>query len=56
MQSLWQYATLHARGLVRRPAFIMTAVATMALGSGFAQVKTGTILLDDINAMQLRNV
>src|SRR5688500_3706158 len=56
MQERWQDRRLPARGLIKRPGLILVAVSTLALSTGFTQVKPKTISLDDLNAMRSRNV
>lgn len=56
MQRLRQDRRLRACRLMEQPSFITLAVLTMALGTGFTQVKTTTIPLDNPSEMQPRNV
>jgi hypothetical protein len=56
MQELWRDLRFRARRLMKQPGFILIAVATLAPGAGFTQVKTTTIPLDNLNEMQPRNV
>ena len=56
MQKLWQNLCFRARGLMKQPGFILIAVATLAPGASFTQVRTTTIPLDNLNEMQPRNV
>jgi len=55
MQNLWQALPLRACRLMKQPVFILIAGLTLALSTGFTQVKTGTIPLDDLK-MQSSNV
>src|SRR5262244_3979015 len=56
MQRLWRDPRFRARRLMKQPMFILIAVWTLALSSGFTQIKTTTIPLDSSNEMQPRNV
>jgi hypothetical protein len=56
MQKLWQDLHLCACRLMKQPAFILIAVLTMASSTGFTQVKTTAIPLDNPSDMQPRNV
>ncbi|MGH9848799.1 MAG: family 16 glycoside hydrolase [Blastocatellia bacterium] len=56
MQRLWQYLRFDERGLMKQPMFILIAVLTLALGTGFTQVKPTTIPLDDPSELLPRNV
>ncbi len=56
MQKLWQDLRFHARRLMKQPLFILIAVLTLALSTGFKQVNTTTIPLDNLNEMQPLNV
>jgi hypothetical protein len=56
MHKPWQDLCLHARGLTKQAGFILIAVATLAPGAGFTQVKFRTIPLDNLKDMQPRNV
>ena len=55
MQKLWQDLRFHARRLMKQPVFILIAVLTPALSTGFTQIKPTTIQLDDLK-MQPSNV
>src|SRR5262247_2936198 len=56
MRRLWQSLRLGARKLTKQPGFSLIAVLTLALSTGFTQVKTTTIPLDAPSEMQPRNV
>jgi len=56
LQKLWQNLCFRARGLMKQPGFILIAVATLAPGASFTQVRTTTIPLDNLNEMQPRTV
>ena len=56
MQRLRQDRRLRACRLMKQPGFILMTVLTMALGTGFTQVKTTAIRLDNPSEMQPRNV
>ena len=56
MQNLWQDLCFRAPRLMHQPGFILIAVSTLALATGFTQVKTRTIPLDVLSEMQSRNV
>jgi len=56
MQKLWRGLRLRARRLMKQPVFILIAVLAPALSTGFTQVKTTTIPLDNPSGMQPRNV
>jgi hypothetical protein len=56
LADLWQDLSFHARRSVKQPMFILIAVLTLALSTGFTQVQPTTIPLDNPNEMQLRNV
>ena len=47
MQRLWQDPRFRARRLMKQPMFILIAVLTLALSTGFTQIKTTTIPLDN---------
>src|SRR5262249_49687967 len=56
MQKLWQDLRFHARRLMKQLMFTLIAVSTLAMSTGFTQVKTTTIPLDNPSEMQPRNV
>src|SRR5215475_11142438 len=56
MQTLLQDLRSVARRLGKQPSFIWIAVLALALSTGFTQVKTTTIPLDNPSEMQPRNV
>ncbi len=56
MNSLRQDTRFPARRVMKQPVFILIAVLTLALNTGFTQVKTTTISLDDPGETRLRNV
>jgi hypothetical protein len=56
MQRLWQDLRFRARRLMKQPMVSLSAVLTLALATGFTQVKTTTIPLDNLNELQPRNV
>jgi hypothetical protein len=56
MQKLWQDPRFSMRSLMQQPMFILLAVLTLALSTGFTQVKTTTIALDNPSELQPRNV
>lgn len=56
MKKRWQYLRFRARRLMKPPGLILVAVSTLGLSTGFTQVKTRTIPLDALKAMQSRNV
>jgi hypothetical protein len=56
MNTFWQDMRFRARRLMKQPMFILIAVLTLALSTGFTQVKTTTIPLDNPSELQLRNV
>jgi len=57
MQRLWQELRSDARRLLKQPIFfILIALLTPALRTGFTQVKPTTISLDNPDEMQTRNV
>jgi hypothetical protein len=56
MQTLWQGLRLPARWLMKQPMFLLIAVLTPMLSTGFTQVKKTTIPLDKPSEMQPRNV
>ena len=51
MQRLRQDRRFRACRLMKQPGFILMTVLTMALGTGFTQVKTTTIRLDNPSEM-----
>src|SRR5688572_21062243 len=56
MQRLWQDLRLRSRKLIKQRAFILVAVSTLCPATGFTQVNTTTIPLDNLADMQPRNV
>jgi hypothetical protein len=56
MEELSQGVRYHIRKLRNESVFILIAIAALAPGTVFAQRKTTTVALDDLNEMQLRNV
>ena len=56
MQRFRQDRHFRACRLMKQPGFILMTVLTMALGTGFTQVKTTAIRLDNPSEMQPRNV
>jgi hypothetical protein len=56
LADLWQDLCFHARQLMKQPMIILIAVLTLPLSTGFTQVKTTTIPLDNPSEMQPRNV
>jgi len=56
MQRLWRDPRFRARRLMKQLMFILIAVWTLALSTGFTQIKTTTIPLDNPNELQPRNV
>ena len=56
MQKLWQDLRFPGARLIKQSGFILIAVSTLALGTGFTQLKTGAIPLDALDEMQSRNV
>jgi len=55
MQRLWQELGFVEPVPMKQPLFVLIAVLTLALGTGFAQLKTGTTPLDDLK-LQPSNV
>src|SRR5215813_11641753 len=55
MKTLWQDLCFQARRLMKQRGIILIAVLTLALATGFTQVKTTTIPLDDLK-LQSSNV
>src|SRR5712692_3664215 len=55
MQRLWQKLRFVEPMPMKQPLFVLIVVLTLALGTGFTQVKTGTIPLDDLK-LQPSNV
>lgn len=56
MQRLWQGLRFNTRRLMKQPGVFLIAILTLALGTGFTQVKITTIPLDAQSEMQSRNV
>jgi hypothetical protein len=56
MQRHWQDLRTHARRLMKQSGALLIAILTLALGTGFTQVRTRTISLDALSEMQARNV
>src|SRR5215475_14917928 len=56
MQRLWRDPRFRARRLMKQPMFILIAIWTLTLSTGFTQIKTTTIPLDNPNELQPRNV
>src|SRR5262245_38814892 len=56
MQGLGKDLRFRARRLMKQHVFILIAVSTLALSTGFTQVKTTAIPLDNPSEMQSRNV
>jgi hypothetical protein len=56
LADLWQDLRFHVRRLMKPPIFILIVVLTLPLSTGFTQVKTTTIPLDNPSEMQPRNV
>ena len=56
MQNLWQELRFPARWLMKQPTFLLIAVLTLVLSTGFTQVKPTTIPFDKLSEMQPRNV
>ncbi len=56
MQRLWQDRHFRAGRLMKQPGVVLIAILTLALGTGFTQVKPTTIQLDNPSEMQPRNV
>lgn len=56
MQRLRQDRRFRARWLLKQPVFILIAVLTLALSTGFTQVEPTNIPLDNPSEMQPRNV
>ncbi|MBO0722814.1 MAG: hypothetical protein J2P41_18460 [Blastocatellia bacterium] len=48
MQGLWQSLRLRVGRLMKQPVSILIVISTLALSTGFTQVKTTTIPLDDL--------
>lgn len=55
MQRLWQKFRFVEPMPMKQPLFVLITVLTLTLGTGFTQVKTGTIPLDDLK-LQSSNV
>jgi len=56
LADLWQALRFYARRSMNQPIFILIAVLTLSLSTGFTQVKTTSIPLDNPSEMQPRNV
>jgi hypothetical protein len=56
MQNHWQELRFQARRLMKQPMFSLIAVLTLALSTGFTQIKPTTIPLDNPSELQPRNV
>ena len=56
MQSLCQELRFRARKLIKQPGVLLIALLTLALSTGFTQVKPTTVSLDNPSEMQFRNV
>ena len=56
MQRLCQELRFRARKLIKQPGVLLIALLTMALSTGFTQVKPTTVSLDNPSEMQFRNV
>lgn len=56
MQNHWQNLRSRTRRLMKQSRFILIAALTLALSTGFTQVKPTTIPLDNPSEMQPRNV
>jgi hypothetical protein len=56
MQRLRQDRHFRVCRLMKQPGFILMTVLTIVLATGFTQVKTTTIRLDNPSEMQPRNV
>jgi hypothetical protein len=48
MQGLWQCLRLRVGRLMKQPVSILIVISTLALSTGFTQVKTTTIPFDDL--------
>jgi len=56
MQRFWQELRFRARKLIKQSVVLLIALLTLALSTGFTQVKTTTIPLDNPSEMQPRHV
>src|SRR5262247_3756751 len=56
MQRLWRDPRIRARRLMKQTMFILITVWTLALSTGYSQIKTTTIPLDIPNELQPRNI
>ena len=56
MQRFWQELRFRARKLIKESVVLLIALLTLALSTGFTQVKTITIPLDNPSEMQPRHV
>ena len=56
MHRLCQELRFRARKLIKQPGVLLIALLTMALSTGFTQVKPTTVSLDNPSEMQFRNV
>ena len=56
MQRLRQELRFRARKLIKQPGVLLIALLTLALSTGFTQVKPTTVSLDNPSEMQFRNV
>jgi len=56
MQRLCQELRFRARKLIKQPGVLLIALLTLALSTGFTQVKPTTVSLDNPSEMQFRNV
>lgn len=56
MQRLWQDRRFRAHKLMNQPSFSLIAILWLAVGTGFTQVTTKTISLENQSELQSRNV
>jgi len=56
MHRLCQELRFRARKLIKQPGVLLIALLTLALSTGFTQVKPTTVSLDNPSEMQFRNV